>query len=349
MKEAEVKQRIPNAMKETGVKISIVVIFDKLREEKLHRLLSTLQPQLDRRYQNQTGNHKDHKHHKDRAYETELLLIHESDTRLPAPNLGIDLKAVIRYINIPAKQGIAFNRNKGISYSSGKIIVFIDDDCWVHENWLDSLVGPLIRDPRLLAVTSGTKIPKANFVGNCISSLGFPGGGSLGFEKVWKVSTEGFTNHLAVGNCALRRELFNKVGMFDESMECGAEDAELSFRIEKAGVKIKYVPGAHAFHEARTSLSSFVKWQLRRGKANNQFKKKVGGVGGFVKLRFWSAKNILKKNSLNLKFPFIVSFLGASFVLQQAGYLIQEFSSSNERSGDNNSTTLSDNKLAKRK
>ncbi len=279
------------------VDVSIAIICDKIRQPQLDRLLYSLKDQL-------------------RFYSCEILLLQESDVELEKPNLPV----MVQYFTIPAKRGIAFNRNKCIEFSSGKIIVYIDDDCWVQEKWLSSLVEPLMQEEKLMAVTSGTKIPTSNFVGDCISALGFPGGGSLGFEKVWRVSAEGFTNHLAVGNCALRRTVFDTIGVFDEEMKNGAEDAELSVRLERGGFPIKYVPEGFAYHEARTTWHSFVQWQLRRGRANYHFKRKVGAVGGFVRLRLWSAKNILFVNKFNWRLPFIFFFLGASFVLQQLGY-----------------------------
>ncbi len=279
------------------VNVSIIIICDKIRQPQLDRLLYSLKDQL-------------------RFYACEILLLQESDVELTAPDLPIH----VRYFTIPARQGIAFNRNKGIESSNGKIIVYIDDDCWVQEKWLKSLVEPLMHDEKLMAVTSGTKIPSSNFLGDCVSALGFPGGGSLGFGKMWKVSVEGYTNHLAVGNCALRRTVFNTIGVFDEEMKNGAEDAELSVRLERGGFPIKYVPEGFAYHEARTTWKSFVGWQIRRGRANYHFKKKVGAIGGFVKLRLWSAKNILFANKFNWRLPFIFWFLFMSFMLQQWGY-----------------------------
>ncbi len=278
--------------------ISIVVIFDQFREEKIKRLLESMKSQI-------------------RCYPTEILFLHESNQSVPQPALPLP----VRYITIAEKQGIPFNRNQGIQQAFGDIIVFIDDDCWVQENWLKSLVDPLLQDNSLMAVTSGTKIPPSNFLGNCISALGFPGGGSLGFDKVWKVSKDGFTNHLAVGNCALRREVFSKIGVFDEAMKFGAEDAEFSVRLEQAKIPIKYVSQGHAFHEARTTWNDFVRWQLRRGKANYHFKQKVGNINGFISLRLWSAKNIVVENIFNWRLPFILLFQGSSLILQQMGYI----------------------------
>src|SRR3989344_7344976 len=286
-----------NSTMDTKQLVSIIVIFDVFRQEKIIRLLESMRPQLD-------------------MYPTEILLLHESNIPVAAPTLPIP----VRYITIAEKQGIPFNRNQGLDHARGDFIVYIDDDCWVQENWLKSLIEPLLQDASLMAVTSGTKIPPSNFLGDCISALGFPGGGSLGFDKVWKVSKNGFTNHLAVGNCALRKEIFQKVGLFDESMVFGAEDAEFSHRLENAGLTIKYVPEGYAFHEARTTLTSFIRWHLRRGKANYHFRQKIGPIRNFVKLRLWSAKNILIQNCFNYRFPIIISLLGFSFIIQQIGY-----------------------------
>jgi O-antigen biosynthesis protein len=279
------------------MKISIVIICDKLRLEKLTRLCDSMREEVE-------------------ALSAEVLLLQESTQLLEKPTLPLPFT----YYNIPKKQGFSFNRNQGVVKATGDIIVFIDDDCWVHKKWLTSLLTPLREDPTLLATTSGTFIPKSTFFGDCVSAMGFPGGGSLGFDKVWKVSPEGYTTHLTIGNCALRRNIFEEVGMFDESMKSGAEDAEFSVRMEKAGVHIKYVPHGYAFHEARTSLPSFVTWQLRRGRANYQFKQRVGDVGSFIKLRLWSAKNALHKHRYSLKLPVIFTLFGFSFMLQQAGY-----------------------------
>ena len=133
------------------MKLSLIIICDHLREEKLQRLLQSIKGQVSR--------------------STEILLLHESNTLQPPPSLPL----TVRYILIPEKQGIPFNRNPGIAQAKGEIIIFIDDDCWVPENWLGNLIEPFNHDKALLAVTGGTRIPPSTFLGDCISALGFPG------------------------------------------------------------------------------------------------------------------------------------------------------------------------------
>ena len=121
------------------MKASIIIICDKIRQKKLERLFLSMKEQLNK-------------------FDTEILLLHESNENLPAPSLPIN----VNYINIPAKQGIAFNRNQGIKHAQHDLLIFIDDDCWVQEKWLESILNPF-HDPNILATTSGTYIPKSNF------------------------------------------------------------------------------------------------------------------------------------------------------------------------------------------
>ncbi len=293
------------------VDLSIIIICDKIRQDKLERLGVSLKPQLEQYAE---------------KHRVEVLLLHESEVPLNPPQLPLEIK----YFNIPAKRGIPFNRNQGIYQAQGKVVVFIDDDCWVPEKWLASLLEPLSEE-KIMAVTGGTVIPPADFFANCISALGFPGGGSLGFDKVWKVSDAGMTNHLSVGNCALRREVFEKVGFFDEFLKHGAEDTEFSYRLEKAGLLVKYVPAAFAYHEPRSGWKSFIGWQIRRGRANYQLQKKVPSVKPFLSLRWWSAVNLFKHHRPKIALPFITFLMSLGYAFQMIGYIAESWKNNGAR------------------
>ena len=276
------------------MKVSIILIFDCIRKE-LFPLLSQIRIQT--------------KQLKECSFE--VVLIHESDRELEP------LKEFegFKYINIPEKRGFSFKKN-----AKGDVIVFIDDDCLPREAWFENLIKPF-EDERISGVMGRVNIPKSNYIGNCISELGFPAGANAGFRRMWKVSKEGFTSHISTCNCALRKDIFSKIRGFNENLVYGAEDAELSHRLEKDGYLIKYEPKAFVFHKPRASLSSFIKWQLRRGKANYYFRKEVGNIKGFLKLRIWSSWNIIKKNLFSVKIFGVFILLFLSFALQQIGYM----------------------------
>lgn len=271
---------------------SIIIMFDTVKRE-----LQTLVEKV-----------------KDQAPSSEILLIQESGEPEDVSYLEC------RYYHVPKGTGFAATRNKGLEVAMGDIIVFIDDDCDPTEDWYHYLLGPF-KDPKIMATMGSLRIPKSTYLGDCISELGFPAGANAGFENMWKVDDEGFTNHLSTCNCAIRRKVFNHIGLFDKRLVYGAEDAEFSHRMDSFGYQIKYVPDAIVYHEARANFSSFLQWQLRRGKANYYFKQVVGDIGSHLRLRLWSSKNILKKNIFSLKIFGVFSLLFLSFLYQQLGYM----------------------------
>lgn len=68
----------------------------------------------------------------------------------------------------------------------------------------------------------------SNLLGDSISALGFPAGGAIVFDKIWKVNQDGFTDSLSTCNCAVKKDIFQKMGGFDDSFPFpGGEDSFL--------------------------------------------------------------------------------------------------------------------------
>ncbi len=282
------------------MKASIIIIFNEIRKE-LFPLLKEIREQIDE------------------TRDFEIVLVHESNKRLRPLS---EFKGA-KYINIPEARGFAYNRNKGLEQSSGDIIIFIDDDCYPARGWLRNLVKPFANQT-ISAVMGNVKVKKSGYLGDCISELGFPAGANAGFNRIWRVDKKGLTNHLSTCNSAIRRHVFGQIGRFNERLVYGAEDAELSHRMVKAGLLIKYNPDALAYHKPRKDLASFIRWQLRRGRANFYFRQEVGDIGDFMRLRLWSSWNIIKKNISSMKIFGVAFLLFLSFFLQQIGYLSEK-------------------------
>jgi GT2 family glycosyltransferase len=222
--------------------------------------------------------------------------------------------------------GPAKARNRGIREAKADIIALTDSDVVVTKDWLKSIIELFRKNPKAGVLMGNTKIPSAGYIGDSISELGFPGGANAGFENMWHVDKDGFTDHITSCNFAVRKSVFDKYGVFDESFPlAGGEDPELSFRFAKKGVKIKYCPSMLVYHDARKSMISFWKWNVYRGRSNLYFKRRVKSVGGFIKLRLWSSGNIFRKNLFDIKLPMIFFLLVLSFVGQQIGYLIEKY------------------------
>lgn len=217
--------------------------------------------------------------------------------------------------------GPAVARNVGISRASGKILLFTDSDCLLPENWVESYVQ--IMDKNKDIVTGKVKMLESNVIGNSMSALGFPAGGSLGFDKMWKVQNDGSTVQIVTCNCAIRKKVFDIVGLFDETFPLPfGEDTEMSQRMLEKGYKIYYNRQAFIRHPPRDDIKSFFKWSFRRGRGIYHLKQKVK-LDNFIKLRFWSMKNIVANAFKTYKAPVILSLFFVYNVLLQAGHITE--------------------------
>jgi len=226
-----------------------------------------------------------------------------------------------KLIRLTENRGPAYCRNIGAKNANGNILVFTDSDCRVSPGWTKKIQDHF-SDIDTAAIMGKLIMLPSTFIGNAISGLGFPAGGSIGFEKIWKVDNKGFTSSLSSCNCAIRQDIFHKIGGFDETFPFpGGEDSFLAYCLKKSNHKIKYCPDAAVYHEARNSIGDFIKWQFKRGISSFLFSKKVSDKADFISLRMWSTTNILKHFYKDMKLPLILFLLALSFSTQLIGFL----------------------------
>jgi glycosyltransferase involved in cell wall biosynthesis len=228
-----------------------------------------------------------------------------------------------RLLRMSHNRGPARCRNEGARSALGEILVFTDSDCEVAPDWLERM-DRHFRNENVDAVMGKLVLKPSTFVGDSISALGFPAGGSIGFEKMWKVDGEGFTDSLSSCNCGVRKALVWKIGGFDESFPyAGGEDSLFAYHLKQAGAKIRFCPDVIVYHGPRDSLKSFLRWQFRRGQSSYIFSTKVWERGSYMALRVWSTTNIIKASFRDRKFPLILCLLGMSVVVQAMGFFVQ--------------------------
>ena len=226
-----------------------------------------------------------------------------------------------RVLRMPFNQGPAACRNAGAAVSRGDILVFTDVDCRPEADWLAHLIDGLVKDDRAAAVMGRVRIEGSNTLGQAIAALGFPAGGSTGFEKIWPVDAGGFTTSLSTCNCAVRREVFDAVGGFDTGFPyAGGEDSLLAYRLVNGDRCIRFCPQAVVWHAARDRWGEFVRWQFRRGISARIFYSKVARRRRFISLRLWSMHNILSTWVGHRLFPLILVLMATSAAVQAAGF-----------------------------
>lgn len=65
-------------------------------------------------------------------------------------------------------------------------------------------------------------------------------------------------------NCAVRRAAFDAIGGFRDDIRSGG-DADLSFRLRRAGWELARRPGARVLHDTRATLKAMVRQRARHG------------------------------------------------------------------------------------
>ncbi len=167
-----------------------------------------------------------------------------------------------------------YYRNKAIEYAKWDILAWIDDDEWtMDEHWLKKLTQP-IKNGWYRVVTSGYNIQLGQwYMTDCISLLGWPGGGALGFQKMWGIGLDQSVTHLCTGNFAIKKFLIREIG-FSMEANYGWEDNALSRDLLIRSVPIFYEKFATVSHIARSFSQALPWWKLRAKsyiKATNKF------------------------------------------------------------------------------
>jgi GT2 family glycosyltransferase len=128
-------------------------------------------------------------------------------------------------------------RNLGVTEAIGDVVVFTDCGCVPEPDWLPQLLAPILDGHE--QVTCGRTASRGRSVYE-----GTPDGVAYAEQG----SAPEHVGECPTINMAFRREVFERVGGFDESFQYGS-DIDFSWRLTGAGTRIRYVPGAVVVHD----------------------------------------------------------------------------------------------------
>ena len=143
--------------------------------------------------------------------------------------------------------------NAGIKCSREEIVVIIDSDIYVSEDYLIRLLDEL-RDPKV-GIASGyvAVAPTSNFWGRVV---GFEA------EDRYDQMKSKYVDFITSTSTAYRRKLFTEVGLFNEALKRGS-DEDLAHRAFKMGWKIVLAKDALCYHDwSSLSLKKYFRKQL---------------------------------------------------------------------------------------
>jgi GT2 family glycosyltransferase len=162
----------------------------------------------------------------------------------------------IRIIKQLQNFGFAKAINIGISNAKGEYVFLLNNDTEVDKFCMKSLIDVLDKNPEITAVTGKIKSLDnrkiIESVGDYINITLQPyprGKGDL--ENKWNQGDYVFL--ITGGGSLFRKEIFNNVGMFDESFFAYYEDVDWCLRAQAMGYKFWFEPKAIIYHKGKTT------------------------------------------------------------------------------------------------
>jgi GT2 family glycosyltransferase len=183
----------------------------------------------------------------------EIIVVDQSaDDRTRAAVAARARRVPIIYVRQP-RAGLSASRNAVVARASRPLIAVTDDDCVPDPAWVEALASAFADSGATAAVT-GRVLPLGPHQPGLFAVSARTGGERIDYRgraAPWVVGTG--------GNFAVRREWLDRVGAYDERLGAGspgraAEDADLIYRLLRAGAMIRYEPAAVVYHE-RQSLA----------------------------------------------------------------------------------------------
>lgn len=160
--------------------------------------------------------------------------------------------------------GFAGGNNVGIKYALQKgadFILLLNNDTKVYPDFLIQLIKVIKKD-------KNTGIVGPVIEHKVKNKIFYDYGGRINFKlakayhinkKVYK-KTKSIERDFVSGCCMLvKREVFEKIGFFDEKYFLYLEDVDFCVRVKKAGYKIYLTPTAKIFHYGGASGNDWIK------------------------------------------------------------------------------------------
>jgi GT2 family glycosyltransferase len=187
----------------------------------------------------------------------ELIVVDNNSVDGTADEIARDFPEV-QLIRSASNLGFGRANNLGASSARGRYVVFLNPDTEPQPGWLEALIGALTDYPGAALVTAKLVLAAApgyvDAFGNDIHVSG------ITTCRGWGQPAERFTRveevNATSGAClAAERDVFQRLGGFDNYLFLYYEDTDLSLRARLAGYKCIAVPGAVVLHDHRPGFS----------------------------------------------------------------------------------------------
>ena len=169
-----------------------------------------------------------------------------------------------KVVTFDINHGYCGGNNRAIKYSSGDILLFLNNDVSVEKSWLTSL-DRCFRDsdadilqPKIRSYNQPDSFEYAGAAGGMIDKMAYPFCKGRIFDHVEKdrgqYDTPSPIFWASGAALAIRKKTFQQLGKFDEDFEFHMEEIDLCWRAWKNGYKVQSCPESVVYHLGGGSL-----------------------------------------------------------------------------------------------
>ena len=183
------------------------------------------------------------------------------------------------YLRFEERLGFARACNAGAGASDRDFILFLNNDTYLMEGFLERLAAPFAEDPAVMVTGARLLYPSGhiqhagvafNELGPHHAWVGMPGDVPIALERRDYPGVTGAA-------LAIRRSEFERQGGFDTSYQSSFEDVDLCLKVVRDGGRVVYVPDAVAYHfesmtEGRLGPSDMRNYDLFMERWGGRFK-----------------------------------------------------------------------------
>lgn len=161
----------------------------------------------------------------------------------------------LRRVDASRGRGVSVARNVGVEAASGTRILLCDADDVVCDRWVEAMAEALTRHALVGGAVETIRLSGPSAVWVPIESH------SEELPRTWRDRPYPYG-----GNTGMRREVFERVGGYDESYPAGAEEIDFAWRAADLGYDAVYVPDALLHYRIRTDVRGVLRQQYNSGR-----------------------------------------------------------------------------------
>lgn len=160
----------------------------------------------------------------------------------------------VKLIQNTKNMGYAGGNNVGLRVATGDVLVLLNQDTEVNDNWLTELVKPMLSDASV-GITGGKALYPDGMIQHAGGYIDEHGEGHhFGYRQTdgdqFNQSCD--VDYVTGAGLAITRETYNAIGELDESFyPAYYEDVDWCFSARRAGFRVVYIPKAVFLHKEK--------------------------------------------------------------------------------------------------